>query len=172
MKQLALIVILAAVVACGKKTNPDQAAVDHYVNVELAPHMSEWLAGRRNFDHIKPDLVTDETLRDHAHDMLRDYSIPMIQASYDAIGKLKPPEAMASLHGKLLEMQKSYLDAGAAMLPAIEARDVEKYQAAHAKIMETVERETWWNKNFDEMLANSDVKLADFPPPPAKPPGK
>ena len=167
MHRILLVVVVAfGFVACGgKKQSEHHAAVDKYVNQDMLALIGVLWAGKRPLDTISVKAFDDARGWFERPGALDTIVIPRMTEFLDGAGKVTPPEVMAQIHSKVISLATAYREVATEMLAAVEATDKPKFEAAHAKLMETTERYLSWQRSMDSALKTHGVQLQDVPKP-------
>lgn len=163
--------VLGLVACGGKKTSEHHAAVDAYVNKDMLASIGVLWTGKRPLDTIKATSLEEARGWFTPPGGLDQIVIPRMTQFLDTAAKVTPPEVMAASHATIIEIATSYRDVATQMIAAAEADDKAKFEAAHAKLMETTESYLAWQRKLDAALQDHGVKLQDVPKP-APLPGK
>jgi hypothetical protein len=157
-----LFIALCVLVACGKKVEKD-AAVDQYINHDFQTAHAKILAAREAYAQIRADDIDQAGKREYLTFQLRDVATLFLTQALTEAKALKPPPAAAAFHDYTVSVLGDETAIIGDMATAAAAPDVERFKAAHARMMDLQDRVFQWEELRSRMLFAGGVKLAPLP---------
>ena len=160
MRTLVIVMCALAIGGCANK-RPD-AAVDRYINQELAPHLAKILAARAWLRRHQGGRRREPRQPGEPDPPAHRCCAAVTQAA-DGLSKLTPPPSIEYLHAGLLDIAKEEQAAVADMSAALAPVDVAKFKAGHDRLMSIQERVVAWEGKLDTALREHAVTMKPLP---------
>ena len=152
---LLLMVVMSVTLLAGCGTDPIQADLENFLNVEMTDV-------NINYNRLTEEVGKWETYEDDAQILasINDTLLPLVDASITALKDINPEtEEVKAIKDKYVKVMDAYKVAFETLAEGCETQEDETINAGSAKLEEAVELLDEYNKALEELAAKFDLEV-------------
>ena len=152
---LLLMVVMSVTLLSGCGTDPVQADLENFLNVEMTDV-------NINYNRLTEEVGKWETYEDDAQILasINDTLLPLVDASITALKDINPEtEEVKAIKDKYVKVMDAYKAAFETLAEGCETQEDETINAGSAKLEEAVELLDEYNKALEELAAKFDLEV-------------
>ena len=152
---LLLMVVMSVTLLAGCGTDPVQADLENFLNVEMTDV-------NINYNRLTEEVGKWEAYEDDAQILasINDTLLPLVDASITALKDINPEtEEVKAIKDKYVKVMDAYKAAFETLAEGCETQEDETINAGSAKLEEAVELLDEYNKALEELAAKFDLEV-------------